>query len=365
MSQFESCVGAVADNACLQQLFSVPQPSSGVQIAFERAPDYFASANVMYQYPKLLLVRRKASQELAAAVNMGQRVAYINGRKTLMFYGADMRIAPPFRGGRALLYTNRAVRKTVGEGWYLTVILQDNQRSKSSLEGARAGLPRYAPIGKMTTYTVTAARQHLSEAGALTVRTATQTDIPAMNAWVHRMREHYQFLPCYNFYDLQDGNAFYAGLSFSDFLLLERDGKLAGLVGLWDQHALKQARVVGYSPIMKMIRPVYNVWSRLSGGLLLPPIGSTFGYLSLHSPLTTPDDLAGFAKLLRAAMQHTRARGFCGMALTLSEQDPRRQAMADFKYVALEATQYSVAYTDDNQPDLSSQFIPFHDVGRL
>src|SRR5690606_1520444 len=110
MSAFETYLGSAGDNPALQQLFAVPQPSSGVHIAFERAPDYFASANVMYQRSHLLLVRRKADQALAAAVNMGQRLAWVNGEKTLLRYGADMRIAPEFQGGRVLLYVNRAVK---------------------------------------------------------------------------------------------------------------------------------------------------------------------------------------------------------------------------------------------------------------
>lgn len=365
MSAFEACIGGACDNAALQRLFAVPQPSSGVQIAFERAPDYFASAAVMYQQSHLLLVRHKASRELAAAVNMGQRLAWVNGEKILLRYGADMRIAPDFQGGRALLYINRAVKEVVGDGWYLTVILDDNQRSRNSLEGGRAGLPQYRHIGDIHTYTLTSARVSARMPANACTRVAEQADVAAMNAWVQTLGQHYQFLPCYDFAELASGSDFYRDLSLSDFLLYERDGELAGLIGLWDQHGLKQARVVAYKGLMKWVKPFYNLWSRLGGGLVLPPVGQTFHYLSLHSLLTLPGDTEAFSALLHTAMQQARLRGFGGAALTLSEQDPRREVLRQFRHVRMTARQYSVAYAEANQPLLSPQFIHFHDAGRL
>jgi len=365
MSSFEACIGAAADNVALQRLFATPQPSSGIQIAFERAPDYFASAAVMYQQSHLLLIRHKAQQKLAAAVNMGQRQSYINGQQTLLRYGADMRIAPEFRGGRVLAYVNRAVKETVRDGWYLTVILQDNQRSQQSLEGGRAGLPFYRHLGDITTYSVTRSLLRGTQPAHLTIRTAARADIATMNAWVQQMAGHYQFLPCYDFNSLLTQNAFYHGLQLSDFLLLERDGQLAGLVGLWDQHQLKQARVVCYNLALRLVRPLYNLWSRLVGGLILPPVGQHFSYLSLHSPLTHPDDTEGFAWLLNAALRQAHQRGFNGMALTLADNDPRQQAMPHFKSITIKAKQYSVAYNEADQPVLHPHFIHYHDAGRL
>lgn len=366
MSAFETYLGGAGDNPALQRLFAVPQPTSGVQIAFERAPDYFASAAVMYQQSQLLLVRHKADKALAAAVNMGQRYAYVNGAKTLLRYGADMRIAPTFQGGRLLLYINRAVKEAIGDGWYLTVILDDNQRSKSSLEGGRAGLPQYQYRGDIHTYTLTSTRRAMQPLPAnIVMRVATKDDIAAMNAWAQLLGQYYQFLPCYDFAELDKGAAFYRGLSLTNFLLLERDGQLAGIVGLWNQHELKQARVLGYSVGMRWVKPFYNCWSRLVGGLVLPSVGQTFRYLSLHSLLTLPDDAEAFALLLHAAMEQARQQASCGAVLTLAANDPRGKIMQQFRHTRMQAKQYSVAYAAASQPLLSPQFIDFHDAGRL
>ncbi len=366
MSRFVSRAANAADNTELQQLFSLPQPSHGMELAFERAPNYFASAAVMYQQSKLLLVRHQAEDKLAATVNMGHRDAYINGQRQLLRYGADMRIAPAYRGGRVLLYVNRAVKKEIRDGWYLTVILHDNQRSKSSLEGGRAGLPFYRPIGDISTHTIThATRKRPAMPSDRQIRTATQSDITAMNRWVEAMAAHYQFLPCYDFRQLQKDDAFYQGLCIDDFLLLERHGHIEGIIGLWDQATIKQTRVVHYGRAMQLVRPVYNAWIRLTGGLRLPATGGTFSYLSLHSPLTHPGDMSGFTQLLHAALERTTERKRDAMVITLSDKDPRQAALKQFKSQVMQATQYTVAYQEADQPELAADYIPFYDAGRL
>lgn len=363
MSRFETRAACAADNPALQALFGVPQPSSGLWLAFERAPDYFASAAVMYHQPQLLVVAQKQDQALAAAVNMGVRQMYLNGQPAPLRYGADMRIAPEHQGGRVLLYVNRAVKQVIGDGWYLTVILQDNQRSRSSLEGGRAGLPFYRQIGSITTYTVTS-RRHAG-ASRLPVRVATAADIPAMNRLVQRMGEFYQFLPCYDFNGMLNHDPFFHGLQPQDFLLLGEGDELRGLVGLWNQKALKQTRVVRYSRALGVARPLINLWGAACGGLHLPARGQAFDYLALHSPLTLPDDLQGFDALLHAAWQAARQRRTRAMSLTLADNDPRRSVLRQFRFRPMHANQYTVAFDEANQPELCGERIHFQDCGRL
>lgn len=362
MSQFESCLGQASDNAQLQHLFSVPQNSSGVSIAFGRAPDYFNSQAVMYNDGRLLLVKNKQHGDIAAATNMGKRWLYVDGQPQLVRYGADMRIAPSYQGGRALLYINRAVKEEIGNDWYLTVILQDNQRSKNSFENARAGLPIYRKLGMITTYTITSAKQKKSEHGLVQ---AQVSDIDAMNQFVAELAQQYQFLPYYDFNELLNGAAYFKGLSIDDFWLRKKDGKITGLVGLWDQHLFKQAKVMAYSRALTIIKPFFNVFSALTGGLKLPKVGDNFDYLTLHSPLTATHDLESFDELLQGAWQLTQQRGFSSMAVTLADNDPRQAVLKSFRHQTLKANHYSVAYNNENQPNLQQDWVYYYECGRL
>lgn len=364
MSSFQARGATPDDNPALQALFGVPQPSSGLMMAFERAPDYFASAAVMYHQPELLVVTRRQDNKLAAAVNMGVRRMYLNGQPEMLRYGADMRIDPDFQGGRVLLYVNRAVKDVIRDSWYLSVILEDNQRSRGSLEGGRAGLPDYRLVGRITTYTVT--RCHTRPQKLLpAVRRATVDDIEAMNRFVASMANQYQFLPCYDFNGLLTGDPFFQGLSIDDFLVIAEDEGIRGLVGVWNQKAFKQTRVVKYSRTLSLLRPFWNLWSAWFGGIHLPSRGQAFDYLALHSPLTRVDDLTGFEALLRAAWKLTRERGSRAMTLTLADTDPRQPVMAGFRSLPMRANQYTVAFDQDAQPALAGGRVPFYESGRL
>lgn len=364
MSSFVIRPGLAADNSAIQRLLGETQPAAGVRFAFERAPDYFLSADVMYSQSRLRVAERRSDGAVLGLFNLGMRQVYVDGEARQIPYAADMRIAGECQGSRLLVYVSRAVRELVGEGWYQSVILEDNQRSRQVFEGGRAGMPQYRPLGRLCTYTVTACRRRLSTLPL--PRVATPADIPAMNRLVRRLAAAYQFLPAYDFNDLLLGSRHFAGLSLDDFLVLPaEDGELRGMAGLWNQKAFKQTRVVDYSRTIALLRPFYNWCSRWWGGFQLPARGQTVNYLSLHSPLTQPEDQDGFRALLQAAWQQTRQRGYAALALTLAAEDPRNAVLTDFRSVPLRATHYTVAYDPAHQPQLDNTRIPYFECGRL
>ncbi len=364
MGSFTVRPGLPGDNAALQALFAVSQPSSGMELAFERGPDYFQSARVMYQHPELMVVTHRDSPDgLAAAFNYGHKEVFVNGEARLARYGADMRIAPAYHGSRALFTINRAVEPVLRHDWYYTVILDDNGRSRNAFEHGRAGLPGYRRVEGLTTYTMT--RRRGGRTGLPAVRPATAADIPAMNALVRRLASRFQFLPTYDFAQLGTDDAYYYGLTLSDFLLVDGEDGLRGLVGLWNQSAFKQTRVTAYRWPLNILRPLWNLWAGLAGGIQLPPAGGALAYRSLHSPLTAPEDVEAFAALLNAAWNETRRQGVRALALTLADNDPRQAEMACWRTLPMKAHLYTVAYRPEHHPELDSTLVPLLDSGRL
>ncbi|MDP2228448.1 MAG: hypothetical protein Q8J78_13335 [Moraxellaceae bacterium] len=376
MSTFAVRAANAADNAGLLRLLGVPQPSKGVQLAFERAPDYFHSAGVMHEDLDVLVAERESDGAIVGMGSMGWRDLYVNGERQRVRYAADLRVAEECQGTRLILYMNRGVRERIGDvGWYQSVILEENERSRQTLEGSRAGLPVYRPHVGIETWTMTGRRHRATGTSALATRTATAADIPAMNAFVQSLAAHYQFLPAYDFSALAlstvaaseqaSANPYYKGLTLDDFLLVSDANGLRGLVGLWNQKAFKQTRIVGYHPLLAFARPLYNVWARLFGGLILPPQGGVLDYQVLHSPLTRPDDREAFDALLDAAWDSPRRRDGAALVLTLSDPDPRCAAMARFRALSLRGRHYLVAFNEAAHPVLEPERIPYFECGRL
>lgn len=358
------------DNPGLLRLLGVAQPSRGVLLTFERAPDYFHSVAVTHETPQVLVAERRDNGEIVGVASVGSRRLFVNGELQTVRYGSDLRIATEHQGSRLIIYITRAVREILAEqGWYQAIILEENQRTREVLEGARAGLPLYRPHVGLETWTLSGRRRKATAPLGLSLRKAQSADIPAMNAFVQKMAKHYQFLPAYDFADLERGAAYYKGLSLDDFLLVSDVNGLRGMVALWNQKSFKQTRVVGYSPLMAWLRPLYNFWARNFGGFVLPDSGDTFNYRVLHSLMTAPDDQSAFDLLLDAAWEESLRRdsGKTPTALTLSlaDSDPRRSALSRFRTISLRGRHYTVAFNDNAHPQLDPSRVPYFECGRL
>lgn len=364
MSAFLLREAVAADNPALLRLLGVPQPSRGIWMTFERAPDYFHSVAVTHERPHVLVAERRADGEIVGVASVGSRRLFVNGRVQDVRYGSDLRIATGQQGSRLMIYIARAVRELLQEqGWYQAIILEENQRTRAVLEGARVGMPRYRPHVGITTWTLSSRQRRA--ATSLQARIASLADVPAMNAFLARMADHYQFLPVYDFAAIAAGHGYFKGLGIEDFLLVSDTGGLRGMVALWNQKSFKQTRVVAYDRLMAWVRPFYNAWAVLSGGFRLPPAGDAFDYRVLHSLLTAPKDREAMDALLDAAWDTGRQRGAAALTLTLADSDPRAAALARFRSVRLRGRHYTVAFNDAAHPHLDPLRIPFFECGRL
>lgn len=353
------------DDAGILSLVGAPQPSTGLTLGFERAPSYFLSAAVSHQAPDILVATRRDDGDLAAVVNVGARQVYVNGEPRSVRFGSDMRISPQHQGGRLLLYFNRAMRERLGgNGWYQTVILTENARSRATFDqGGRAGIPFYFPQQRVITYTLTGAPP--MPASDCLVREATAADVSAMNDFVRKMALHYQFLPVYDVAGVLRGDAYFRGLAIGDFLLVERDGVICALGALWQQKPFKQTRVTGYRPLLALLRPLYNLWAGWRGGLLLPPPGGLLDYTMAHSPLAAPDDLPAYEQLLHALWRRLKVRGGQALCLSLADNDPRRAVLRGFRHYAITGTHYLATYNPACLPELDASRIAYFECGRL
>ncbi len=366
MSAYAIRAVQAGDDEGIRRLLGAPQPSALLALGFERSPSYLQAATVSHVQPEILVAEHRDSTDIVAVVNLGQRPVFVNGERCDVRFAGDLRVAAAHQGGRLLVYLSRKMRDILGEsGWYQTIILNENERSRSALaQGGRAGMPFYAPQINVETFTLTGSKQQLTSADC-SVRKATVSDIPGMNRFVQKMSRYYQFLPVYDFNGLLTGEAYFRGLSIQDFILVERHGELCALGAVWDQKAFKQTRVVSYQPWINLLRPVYNLWTRLLGGLHLPPAGELLDYRLVHSPLTTPDDTEAFAILLQALWEHCSQTGGRALSLSLSANDPRRTVIRNFRHFFMAGTHYLASFSRDSLPDLDERLVPYFECGRL
>ena len=81
------------------------------------------------------------------------------------------------------------------------------------------------------------------------------------------------------------------------------------MFGLWDQHSIKQTKILNYSSAIAVLRPVYNLLTPITKGMRLPKLGDSIQYHVLHTLMCHPEDLALHHKMLEDAYNKSKQQG--------------------------------------------------------
>ena len=109
-------------------------------------------------------------------------------------------------------------------------------------------------------------------------------DLPMIIAFLSDQGRRRQFFPVYTEDDFQPGSPLTRGFAVEDFLLARRDGKLVGVLGVWDRLAFKRTIVRAYRPPLRQAKPVYDVVAQRLGLPALPGPGEAVSARMVASP---------------------------------------------------------------------------------
>jgi hypothetical protein len=146
------------------------------------------------------------------------------------------------------------------------------------------------------------------------------------------------------------------GFRVEDFYVLRRGGRVAGVVGVWDQRSFRQTVVVRYTGLLGKLRPLVNLFRRPP----LPPPGQPLGFFYLAFLAT--DDTAAFAALLRRAYNDAAGGAYTHFVASLHERDPRAAILAKYPHTPFAGRVFAV--TMDGPPDLDDR-IPYVEAALL
>jgi hypothetical protein len=112
------------------------------------------------------------------------------------------------------------------------------------------------------------------------------------------------------------------GLCLEDVQIARRNGRIAGLIGLWDQSAYKQDVVRSYSGWIRLAVPLYNAGAPWLRRPRLPKIGERIrsGYAVFIC--IEQDAPTVFGDLLAATLHRAAVRGLDYVLMGLDERDP-------------------------------------------
>ena len=308
------------DHAALEALFRSTAMGSQVRIAVQRDPDYFAGAVVQAAEP-CVWASFEESGRAVGLLSAGKRRVWAEGERE-MRYLCDLRIHSDWQRSTLLSRGYRLLKRevfTTGE-WAQTLVLEDNVRAIELLTSRRAGLPEYRPAGVYRTWLLP--HQSVSAEQGIKVRRAESDDLVALQRLYDEAMQRRSFGEMLELSGFGEGR--WHGMALADFRVAEREGRVIGMLGLWDQSSFQRLCIAGYSQAISVLRPIWNGWAAVSNNVPLPSPGSVVPMRKVTAMACEDDDPAILRALLGVAL---REQGDKLTLVGMSAVDPLVPAM--------------------------------------
>jgi len=319
-----------ADDPALRALVGRLVIPGDVTVTFEREPDFFDACSI-HGDVQVGVGRDTGS---GAVIGLGTRSiasAFVNGRPRDIGYLADLRLEPPYRNGTLVARGYRLLRRMHADGrveFYTTVIFASNRVALDTIATGRAGLPRYHDFGVVHCPAINVGAGFWRPAGGRAARDAALEIRPGRAGLLddivdclNRNNARRQFAPVHTARDFEPGGR-WKGFAVADFRVAFRCGRVVGVVGVWDQRAFKQTRIVRYAPHLGAARPIVNAIRRVTGGPRYARAGEYLRYACVAFIAIDENDPGVFRALLRAAYEDQAGRDRVYLMIALHERDP-------------------------------------------
>lgn len=344
-----------ADDPDLRLLLRENPFPGRIQVTMEREPNFFSAAPIEGDFHQTAIVRDRESGQLIAMLSRAIRDVYLNGQVERFGYIGQMRVAPGYRSlPRAIARTGQLMESLHADGQtllYLISIIADNTPARRFLTGGLPHLPilrEYARYHTLALYT--RRKTSAQPPRGIRLERATPARLPALLACLERNARRYQLAPRYTAETLFNP-AHTPGLRLEDFWLALDGENVRGCAAYWDQSAVKQTVVRGYSGWLGALRPLINLLSGMTGLPHLPAPDHPFRFGFVFALYADADDPAVLSALLNRVYAHAVSRGDDYLMLGLAERHPFYEtARRAYPHIAYPSQLYLGGWGDIDTP---------------
>ena len=267
-------VASRADEPALRELLRANSLGGWIRLAFQREPDAFAGTFGLAHSHDFIIACEEKSGRAVGLCERYVRDGFVNGEVVRLPYLGSLRVNGEFRNRiRILRQGFVAVRDLLGDrrdaGFSLTAITADNDVARRVLCAGVSGFPQYLPVGEMLTFAVRTRRARVCDS----VSVAGRHDFGAIAAFLQRTYREYQFAPVWRADELERLDA--------TWLVIRDRGRIVACMALWDQSAVKQTVIHGYSRAVAVTRPLFNAVAPLLRAPRLPASGTSLKQIYL------------------------------------------------------------------------------------
>jgi len=324
------CEAVPHDNAALVELTRACPMEGDIGICVDRSPDFFrlcALGNSGFRVG----VIHGSDGALVGCATIAERRVWLRGRAVPLAWASDLKVHPWYRntGAASLLirWVGEQSQSIVGEaGPIVCTVLSGNQAMERLFPGG-PGLLRIEPFARLRAYAIPVFHRPLPEA-RFGVDVATPADHPALRELWDRYAPNRQLAPFtpVGLGPLPPGT----GERFTapcHFVARDRSGRIQGWLGIWDERAVKQLRVTGYSVRLGAARTAINLLAPFIGAERLPGTGEILRSATVVDLCVPPESPEVLRALLFAANRAALGSGLAFLTLGLDARDPLGAAL--------------------------------------
>jgi hypothetical protein len=298
-----------------------------ITVSFEREPSFFAAEAL--QGPEHYTIVALENNRVAATGSISARPRFINGEAMRIGYLSGLRLSPSCRGRADIIRrgyeTFRKLHEQGGPAIYLSSIIADNIPARRFLERGLRGMPTYRFLGQLVTFVIgrqlfsklrdpeSRVRREIEHIGmrSLPGRDVGPIELADFLNWHNRQ---YQFAPSWSTSEICPERM---------QVLRSHNGAEIACAGIWDQRAIRQTVVRGYSGVLRWTKPFLNFAATMFGAPHLPRVGAALShaYVSHLATVAHYPEIAGTLVLWLLASREARSVEY--LTLAFDSRDPR------------------------------------------
>ncbi len=358
-----------SDEPKLRKLLRQTPMEGAYKVAFLCEPDYFAAASVQGQFVQTFAMRDTQKDEVVGMGTRAIKSCFVNGKPADIGYLSGLRGNPEYRKSMGLIRGYKVFHQYHNDNrakLYLSTIIEDNHHARAILESGRCSMPVYHDIGRFCSKAI-GLRQKvpLNFDNSISIKTLSHEDMPQVLEFMNIEGAKKQFFPHYRSSDFNSDQGVLRGLKSDDIFIAFSNNRILGIAATWDQREFKQSMIVGYKPLIKVIRPLINAGLGALRYPRLPKPGNKLNYFSLALVCIKDDSMNIFGALLNKIVNKNKGK-YDFMMAGLHEKDPLARCLALYKGISYSSRLY-VVYWPDGKSEFAKldERVPYLELGAL
>ena len=337
------------DDQKLRELLREVEMSGGIGLSFEREPNYFIADSCANLKTETMMVIDKNCEEVVGIASRAIRYCYIDGVKTKVGYLSNLRGKKEVRNATLLARGYKFLKKLHGDGevkFYFSTILSDNKIAQNILTSQRVGLPIYRDMGTIITGFISLIGSKKSPSSHVVQLSESTHSIEEVVEFINAYNSRFQYASCYRVEDFE-GKDKLEGVSMDELYIYQKNGAILGVMGAWNQTGFKQVKINSYSKTYQYMRPFYNIFAKIKGIPLLPPVGSYIKNIYGSFIAIEDDNPKIFHELVNAIRYNWSDKGYAYLTIGFHEEHPLSRELLRLLSRKLESIAYEVYWGED------------------